>query len=248
MALSSLAIQYSNAQATGATISAIPLNNYTATSIGILAVVYDNTGGGGADGFTSCVDTLGNTWTARVTRVNDPGAASAGSVLRIFTCSWNVSPITNTDTVTFTNGATMASVIFLTGVDSSLGTATYVTGNSASGNGTTQTITSTSIPTNDFIFGVLGQEGNGTRSGASSNVNGTWTTPSGSAGGSLGAGTTLAGQEGIIQQKLVTGTGTQIFNPTATPLGDWNLGWIQITETISATSIDPFGMMGYYGL
>ena len=219
-------------------------SNAASGSLLVFCVAYDNAGGGGADPFNSISDGTSNVWTSRIAVLNDPGAASAGSVLRIFTCTLTATFVAATDfvVVSFGNTSVPVKAWTFTEVSGDSGTATYVTGNSATGNATTQTITSGSITSGNLILGALGQEGNGTRTGDSDTTNGSWSTAQ-----SNGAGTTTSGMEIITQYKVVNATGTQTFNPTATPLGDWCIGWIEVNEVIS-TSFDPFGMMGFYGI
>lgn len=206
----------------------------------IVAVAYDNAGNQGADPFSSLTDIAGNTWTSRIAVLNDPGAANAGSVLRIFTSQ--LANSVNTLTMTFSTSVTAKAFDIWEIQSNAGGTVTYLTGASATGNATTQTITTSSISTNDIVYAVLGQEGNGTRTGDSDTTNGSWTNFS------TGFGTTTGGQELIGGLKLVTGTGTQTYNPTATPLGDWCMGWISLTEVLPVDSFDPMGRMGFFGL
>lgn len=231
-----------NTAATSLTIT--PASNFTAGSFGILAVAYDNAGSQGADPFITISDTPVNTWTTRITSLNDPGAASAGSTLRIFTAP--ISTLTTANTITVSFGATSVTAKAWTLVEVSsnvIGAViSYVTGAQATGSGTTQTITTSSITINNLVFGVLGQEGNGTRTGDSDTTNGTWSTAQ-----SAGFGTTTGGHETISQYKIVTATGAQTYNPTATALGDWCIGWISVTELIY-DSFDPMGMNGFFGM
>lgn len=234
----------SGGNATAATsITITPGSNFTAGALAVLAISYDNSGTQGADPFTTITDSVGNTWTSRVNSLNDPGAASAGAAMRIFTST--ISTLTTANTITVNFGAsTTAKAWTLTEVASNVsgGVASYLTGAQATGSGTTQTITTSSIAINNFVLGALGQEGNGTRTGDADTTNGTWSTAQ-----ATGFGTTTGGMEIISQYKIVTAAGTQTFNPTATPLGDWCIGWISVTEVI-ADSFDPFGMNGFFGL
>lgn len=244
MALSA-ANRGSGGNATAATSIAItPGSNFTAGSLAVLAISYDNSANQGADPFSTITDSVGNTWTSRIAVLNDPGAASAGSTLRIFTS--NVSSLTsaNTITVSFGSNSTTAKAWTLTEVASNAtgGSASYVTGSQATGSGTTQTLTTSTIAINNFVLGALGQEGNGTRTADTDTLNGSWSTAQ-----STGFGTTTGGIEIISQYKIVTAAGAQTYNPTASPLGDWCMGWIEVTEVISS-SFDPFGQLGFFGL
>lgn len=231
-----------NTAATSLAIS--PGTNLTAGAFAILAVAYDNSGNQGSDPYASISDSVGNTWTSRVNSLNDPGAASAGAALRIFTSTVSTLTTANTITVSFGANNTTAKAWTLIEVTSNAtnGSVVYVTGAQATGSGTTQTITTSSIAINDLVFGALGQEGNGTRTGDADTLNGSWSTAQ-----SAGFGTTTGGHEIISQYKIVTAAGTQTYNPTATPLGDWAIAWVSVSEVIS-DSFDPFGQMGFFGL
>lgn len=231
--------------ATAATsITITPGTNFTAGAVAILCLSYDNSGTQGADPFSTITDTVGNTWTSRINVLNDPGNASAGSTLRIFTSTVSSLTTANTITVAFGGISTTAKAWTLTEVTSNAtgGFASYVSGSQATGSATTQTLTTSTIAINDFVLGALGQEGNGTRTADADTLNGSWSTAQ-----STGFGTTTGGIEIITQYKIVTAAGAQTYNPTASPLGDWCMGWVTFTELIS-DSFDPFGMNGFFGM
>lgn len=222
-----------------------PPNNFTSNTFAVLALAYDNSGGGGSDPFTSLTDSSGNTWTLRQSSLNDPGASSAGVAMRIYT-----SPISTLTTSTliqigFQQAVPVKAYTFLE-VSSDVGSVQYNTGGQTTGSGTTQTITtSAAVSTGELVFGVLGQEGNGTRTQDSDTLNGSWSTAQ-----SAGAGTTTAGIEIISQYKILTAGGAQTYNPTASPIGDWCMAWISLSEFIPpvSESFDPMGMMGFFGI
>src|ERR1051326_8772503 len=83
-----------------------PASNFNAGKMAVLCVAYDNAGSGGSDPFSSISDTKGNTWTPRQNVLNDPGAASAGQCLRIFTTMQDVGTLTTGDTITVSFGST----------------------------------------------------------------------------------------------------------------------------------------------
>jgi hypothetical protein len=66
----------------------------------VLCLAYDNSGASGADPYNSISDSLGNTWTSRQAALYDPGAASAGVALRIFTTNQSAGTLTTGSTVT----------------------------------------------------------------------------------------------------------------------------------------------------
>lgn len=234
----------SGGNATAATsISITPGSNFTSGSWGILCISYDNSGGGGADPFTTITDSVGNTWTSRVNVLNDPGAASAGIALRIFTTSFNIAALTTANTITVNFGSsttakawTLSEALAGTGFTLALGTATGTAQTTAS-----PTITTVSLTSGNFVLGVLGSEGNGTRTADADTTNGTWSTAL-----SAGFGTTTGGAEIISQYKIVTATATQTFNPTLATSTDNAIAYIQLIE--AGSSFDPMGMMGFFGM
>lgn len=230
--------------ATGATSVAItPTQVFTAGSFAVLALAYDNAGSQGSDPYTSISDTAGNVWTSRVNVLNDPGAASAGSTLRIFTCTVGTLNLSTTITVNF-NASTTNKTWTFTEFTSNVvdGVPTFGTSATATGGTTTPTITSSSITSGDVIFGAMANEGNATVTADSDTTNGTWSTQQTT---SVGAGT--GGMQVASQYKITTGTGTQTYNLTLSAAGDWSIGWMSITEVIGG-SFDPFGMLGFFGM
>lgn len=230
--------------ATAATTIAIsPASNFTAGSFAILALAYDNSGTQGADPYSSITDSVGNTWTSRQNALNDPGAASAGSTLRIFTST--ISTLTTANTITVTFGtSTTAKSWSLSEVTAAVDFApSYVTGAVATGSTTTPTITSGSITSGNMIFGAMANEGNATVTADSDTTNGTWSTQQ-----TVANGTGTGGMQVASQYKVTTGTGTQTYNLTLSATGDWAIGWIEITEVSTLAGFDPMGMLGFFGI
>lgn len=222
-------------------LAIVPASNFTAGALAILCVSYDNSGASGADPFTTITDTVGNTWTSRINRLNDPGAASAGAALRIFTSKITTLTTANTITVSF-SASTTAKAWTLTEVTAGAGfVPVYSSGNSTAQTTATPTITSTSIPLGGLILGVAGGEGNGTTTGDADTTNGTWSTQQ-----ETGFGTTTGGIEITSQFKVVTAAATQTYNPTFSASTDNNIAWISIIE--AGLSFDPMGMLGFFGM
>ena len=228
--------------ATAATsLTVTPASNLTAGAFAILCVAYDNSGASGADPFTTITDSVGNTWTSRVNVLNDPGAASAGAALRIFTSKITTLTTANTITVNF-GSSTTAKAWTLTEVVSNTGLVpTFVNGTGTAQTTATPTITTSSITIGNLVLGAAGGEGNGTRTADADTTNGTWSTQQ-----QTGFGTTTGGQEITSQFKVVTATATQTYNPTFSASTDNCIGWIQVTE--AGASFDPMGMLGFFGM
>lgn len=227
------------------TINISPNANLTSGADGIIFIAYDNAGGGGADVFSAFSWTNFTGTASGGSLLNDPGAASAGTVLRWWRATGGSITTSSVFTVTFTASVTAKAWTFTEIVsDISGATIEQVSFNNAQGNGTTQTISPSPNPLSGMlVIGVLGQEGNGTRTADSDTTNGSWSTAQ-----STGFGTTTAGQEIISQFKVVNADGAQTYNPTASPLGDWNMAIWAYREIAPAEAFDPFGMMGFFGI
>lgn len=230
-------------------LSISPTSNFTAGSAGVLFMVFDNSGSQGSDPLSgSFTRPSGTNFSIWFSSLNDPGAASAGSVLYGFVAT-SISSFTTSESLNFTfltNTVAKAWVLLeITSNISGSGFEFTLGGlgvGYTTGNGTTQTWTR-SVPSGSMAIGCLGQEGNGTRTGDSDTTNGSWSTAQ-----STGFGTTTGGQEIISQFKVVTATGNQTFNPVASPIGDWNICLGYCTELAPAEQFDPMGMMGFFGI
>lgn len=227
------------------TVQISPASDYNTGSMAILALAYDNSGGGGADPFSSITDNVGNTWTSRQNSLRDPGAASAGCVLRIFTCNPTSALLASTIiTVTFTVNTTAKSWTLSEVIPAAGSNAEYVTGNVANGASTTPTINTTSITNGNLVFGATSIENTSVITAEDSDTtNGSWVTQQ-----TINAGTGTTGIQVSSQYKIVTATGTQTYNLTISTSSDWANGWIEIKETAVDTLYDPMGMFGFFGI
>ena len=228
------------------TIGIVPPISFSSNTLAVLALAYDNSGTQGADPFSSINDNAGNTWTSRLNGLNDPGAASAGSTLRIFTSFVASLTTSNTITVTFTTNTTAKS---WTLTQFSSNTANFIadylsSGTPATGTSTTPTIAALSMTSGDAIFGAMANEGNATITADSDTTNGSWSTQQ-----TVNNGTGTSGMQVASQYKIVNATGNQTYNLTLSASGDWVIGAIRIREVAAFTGgFDPFGQMGFFGL
>lgn len=209
-------------------LSITPTSNFTANSFGVLCVAVDNSGAAGSNTISPATasDTVGNTWTRRQNNLFDNGAASAGVEIAIYTAPISSLTTGGTITVTWTSTSPTAKAWTLIEFTPSAGKLiNYVTGAIGTGSTTgTPTITSGSITSGDVIIGMGGAESADTWTGDADSSNGSWSTHQHNA-----AGTGATGMSITSQQKIVTGTATQTYNPTLTS-ADVILGWIQLTE------------------
>lgn len=227
------------------TIVISPQQNFSANTLAVLALAYDNSGGGGADPYSSITDSVGNLWTSRANGLNDPGAASAGSTIRIFTAT--VTQLNTTDSITVTFGSsTTAKSWTLTEFSSNTADfgADFLSASTPStGANTTPAAAAVNVNNGDAIFGAMANEGNATVTADSDTTNGSWSTQQ-----TVANGTGLTGMQVASQFKIVNATGNQTYNLTLSASGDWVVNTINITEISLITSYDPMGMWGFFGL
>lgn len=245
MALSGTSRGENGNATTSTTLVITPGSNFAVNSMGVLCVAYDNSTTGGAAGgdpFVSIVDSAGHVWLSRQEVLNDPGAAAAGTTLRIFTCYMNSNPLTTSGSITITfSPTTIAKAYALMEVAAAAGkTIQYIAG--ADGGDTTAataspTITTSSITTGDMVIGAVSLEAgtSQTVTDDTDSSNGSW-----SAGQYFEVGTTTGGQVIHSQRKVVTGTGTQTYNPTFGIASDTCIAWIQLREVPLGTGFFGF--------
>jgi hypothetical protein len=219
---------------TGATTLVInPGSDFSNPSMGVLCVAVDNAGAGGNTAIspTSITDSDGNLWTRRVSAFQDPGAANAGVEISIYTA-----PITTafqtTDNITITWGggtSPTAKAWTLTEFTTSSIDNILVFKDGAGGTGAndgTPSITTTSVTNNDAVVGMGGAEaGPSTWTGDADTTNGSWV-----AQVTTAFGTGTSAMSITSQRKIVTGSGTQTYNPTLTA-ADRVVGWVAVSET-----------------
>jgi len=216
-----------NSSSTSVTIS--PSGNFAASSMGYVAISLDNsTTGGGAQPSITCTDTLGNTWTRRITDTRTGGSANDGCEAAVFTTSQNAGALTTGDTITisWTNAAGSKTVVLreITGTAPTYSNSASATAASS----TAPTITTASLTSGDLVMGSLHTEvgGSTTVTADSDTSNGTW-----SAMTRVTQGTGAAGGSGTgVQSKVTTGTATQTFNPTLSLASDLVIAWVSFAE------------------
>lgn len=228
---------------TGATHPFSPISNFTTGAMAVLCLAYDNAGTNGADSFTSISDSLGNTWTTRQSALRDPGASFAGIVLRIFTTNQDAGTITTGTVVTVTLAETEGhpySAATFTEISSDAGSVSYVNGGTTANNVDGVTITTSSISSGNAVIGCLAREGSSQApSGDSDTLNGSWSTQQ----FELETGNISIAS----QYKVVTADGAQTYNHSGFGF-DQCIGWINVSEVVSYTMLDPFGTFGIFGI
>lgn len=205
--------------------------NFASGSWAVLAVSIDNpSGGGAAQGTYTAFDSIGNTWTRRLSNLYDPGAAGAGIEGAIFTTAQSVGAITTSTTIFLRVGnATTSKVWTLTEVTKGgIASIEFVkSGTNLGSANTTPTVTTSPIMNGNIVFGALFNE-QGTVQVVTQDgdtTNGNW-----SAQQTTSVGVTAAGQCISTQYKTVTAQATQTYNPVLTASSDVILGWAELAE------------------
>jgi hypothetical protein len=196
----------------------------------LVLVEYDNSGGSGADPFSSLTDTDGHTWSEVYRTLNDPGAANAGCVGAVF-YTYPTSVISTTDSITLTLGTNTTIKCFrLIEVTAAAGFQPVIAAsNSATYSTTTPTITTDTVEVDEAVIGVSHLEHATTPTGDADTTNGSWTAQAGTAAGSGATGGSL-----VWQAKIQTTTAsTQTYNPTHGTSHDGVIGWLRIRERVA---------------
>jgi len=224
-----------------------PASNFSAGTMAVLVLAYNNAGAFGADPFTSVTDSNGNTWTTRQSYLRDPGSGSEGCVLRILTSMQNGGTLTTGSVITLNASPEVDRAAWtLSEVSSSTGTPFYVTGGTTSASGTTATITSSSITNTNMIFGGFAAEDEAAITADSDTTNGSWSTQQTAV--NTTAGTGASAMRVCSQRKIVNADGAQTYNLSwSGSTNDAAIGWIEISD-ISETLFDPFGTLGIFGI
>lgn len=228
MSISATARGASNHNTSANSVAISPASNFGA-GLAVLILSYDNSGGGGADPYSSISDSLGNTWTPRQNALNDPGSGSAGNATRIFTTDQAQGLLTTGTTITVSFGSNVTAKAWnLWQVTPDTGcVAKYETGNVGTAATASPSILSGSITIGELIIGAVGGEYGTTQTFTddADTSNGSW-----SASQYTEIGSTTSGVFCGSQTKVVTATGTQTYNPTLGTSCDLCTAWIGITQ------------------
>jgi hypothetical protein len=196
----------------------------------VIAIAADNAGTNGAASLqTNASDTVGNLYLNRGGIINrDPGAASAGCSLGIWTCEVNNTMSSTVATFNLSPNTTrVAGMVYKVVAASGFVPRFDSVGAGAVGGGTTSTITATGVPNGYTIFGATATEHTAIPTGDADTTNGSWSTIYGVASSSGTATTSMAVG---AQWKTVNATGDQTFNPSFGATRDWATNWIELYE------------------
>ena len=227
---------YVSTNATTGTFS--PGSNFAAGSLAVCVIALNNSeADGSAYTVLTLTDSLSNTWTRRISPIYDPGSSNGGVEGAIFTSPMDGGTLTTGTVLTITTSVstTRRCVTLMEIVPTAGSTIAYVTGNVNTGTATASpTVTTGSITSGNMVIGALFNEYDGTVTEDGDTTNGTWSTQQTISGGITASAITVASQ-----RKVVTSTATQEYNPTIATSSDVILGWIELTETVTAYSGTP---------
>lgn len=189
----------------------------------VVSVAAANSGTSGAAVTATCTDSAGNTYTKRVETNNTAGVSDDGITLFVFTTVVTSALSSGSVTVSFSpssaQGCAMTVRRYIPGTGR---TASFVSaGAGSTGNGTTPSITSGSIATGEMIIGFLATEANGTVTDDADTTNGSW-----SAKYEQG----VSGAKIASQDKTVSASAAQTFNPTLSGAADYATNYIIISD------------------
>lgn len=229
---------YISTNATTGTFS--PASNFAAGSWAVCCIALNNSqSGGGAYSTLTLTDSLGNTWTRRISPLYNAGpGTNTGVEGAIFTTPMDGGTLTTGTVLTITTSTATArrAVTLMEIVPTSGSNLAYVDGGVSTGSNTAgPTVTTSSITSGNMVIAACFNEWEAApTSHDGDTTNGSWSTAQ-----SDGGGTTAAGMWVSSQRKVVTATGTQTYNLTLDSTSDVILGWIQITETGAGTTVTP---------
>lgn len=226
MALTITAAGTGNSTTSSATLAFDCGASFAVGDMVVVCVSADNNGSGGATSLSSVTDAQGNTYTQRVNNTQDPGAAAAGQTLGIYTAIVTTALVTTDDiTVNFSpNTAAKAALVWKV-VAGATEFPKFVAAGSTAAATASPTTGAVSVNSGDVIIGALARESNSTVTADADTTNGNWSTQVSVAGNT---GTNATSSQITSQWKVVTATGNQTYNPTATS-ADLVIGYIEAT-------------------
>jgi hypothetical protein len=213
----------------GGTTTTITLYNaLSAGSTGVVCLAVDNAGLNGSDANipTSLTDTDGNTWTLRNTIINDPGAASGGVEVGIYT-SLLATALSIGDTITITYPVSVTAKAWIIWEFSGY---TYsATASTNIGTSTGPTLTTGTVTNANVVIGAMGAEGPDTITAYDTDTsNGSWSSQANAA-----TGTSVTGDMAVASQyKIVTATASQTWNLTMTST-DWATAGVILNPAVA---------------
>lgn len=222
---------YISTNATTGTFS--PASNFAAGSWAVCCIALNNSeSGGGAYTVFTLTDSLGNTWTRRISPLYVSAGTNGGVEGAIFTTPMDGGTLTTGTTLTITTSvATTRRAVTLMEIVPGGGSLFYINGAVGTGSNTSSpTITTASITNGNILIAACFNEWEAAPTTQDADTtNGSWSTAQ-----SNGGGTTAAGMWVSSQRKIVTATAAQTYNLTLDSTTDVILGWIELSESAPA--------------
>lgn len=186
----------------------------------------DNSGNQGGGSFGAVTDVKGHIY-QDVATTNDPAAANAGQTV-VISYATITTPMISTDQVTLNfNNATPSKASTIWKVTAaSTQKPQFVTGTAITGATANPSSGAVSVNSQDAIIFALAREGNSAVTGDSDTTNGSWSTL---VSITADTGTALTSSQISTQYKVVSGTGNQTWDVTASS-SDWAIAWMEIAE------------------
>lgn len=221
--------------------SSLAPQNFTAGTA-VVCFAYSNEGGGGADGFTSFSDQIGNTWTLRLVQVADPAGSGAGTILRIYTTPQNGGLIT-TSTIFQLNWSRLSEEVALSFYQVNVAAGTnlnFINTTGASFETTTSlpSVTSPSLATGNAVIGAVAYQHSTALTADSDTTGGSWSAVQRiTAQGTLSGGGVNNAQSITTQFKILTSASTQTYNPVLSGTGSYfAIGIMSMSEVSGGTN------------
>jgi hypothetical protein len=222
---------------TGGSATAISVTLTQAAPVGswvVFVIAQDNGGGGGASTVMTPTDSEGNTWTQRRLQNYNPVTTPDTGITQAFFTSQITAAMSIGDTITAhsAGGDAIAAAAWVVtpGVGNLVEFASA--GGDPGSNTQTPTTTTGTLAAGELVVAALCAETSNAITSENDTSNGSWSTAQQVQGNT--SGTNIANVRLSSQAKVVTGSGTQTYNPTLPSPRDLVIGWIVLRETAPA--------------
>lgn len=201
----------------------------------VVAIAANNSGVSGVSAISSVTDSAGNTYTQRTLVNNTPGgAADDGCTHALYTSKLTSALSSGSVTVNFSPNV-VAKAITIRRYQPGAGESVEFrsAGSGFSGTGASASDTATSVTNADTLIYAIAIERPETVTGDSDTTNGSWGSvyQNATSGGGAATNMTVA-----MQEKTVTGTGDQTWNPTWSLSTEYAGNWIRIYALAAITT------------
>jgi hypothetical protein len=220
-----------NSTSSSATLAVTLTQSFAVGDMVVVCIASDNNGTDGVDSVSSVTDSKSHTYTLRVERNNDPGAAAAGASVNIYTAIVTTA-MTTSDVVTtnFSPNTASKAVVIWEVAPGAGETPTFVSNGSTTGD-RNPALTSSSINSGNAVIYAIAAESRSTLTGDSDTTRGSWSALYTTA---ADTGTNSTSMRVGSQHKVVNATGTQAWSGTINDC-DFALAYIILNPAGPAT-------------